>query len=119
MRGARREMIKRGATSCVYTTTAVRTIKNVIGLQLYIINDISHSPGATKYSTYILRVLQGRSPRLRWTPRPSPASECVPPPPEPKGGGGTHSPVGEEWGSQFGRPGEKAFHTVYSVSGAV
>ncbi len=41
-------------------------------------------------------------PRLHRNPRPSPASECVLPPPEPKGGE-THSPVGEEWGSQFGR----------------
>ncbi len=33
---------------------------------------------------------------------PSPASECVPPTPEPKGED-THSPAGEERGSQFGR----------------
>ncbi len=39
---------------CTLHIIAVRTLKNVIGLQLYIINDISHSPGATKYSTYIL-----------------------------------------------------------------
>ncbi len=55
-------------------------------------------------NTYIYRVPQCMSPRRNWdSPTPSRASEWVPLPPEP-GGGGANSPAGEGLGeSQFRR----------------